>query len=53
LTRLSTFSFPVNLNETTRAFFERTAQMEGGRTAEICGPCYRANPILPQAAAAA
>src|SRR5437016_1606350 len=34
LTRLSTFSFPVNLNETTRAFFERTAQMEGGSTAE-------------------
>src|SRR3954466_479554 len=30
LTRLSTFSFPVNLNETTRAFFERTAHMEGG-----------------------
>jgi len=34
LTRLSTFSFPVNLNETTRAFFERTAQMEGGQVAE-------------------
>jgi acetylornithine deacetylase/succinyl-diaminopimelate desuccinylase-like protein len=34
LTRLSTFSFPVSLNETTRAFFERTAQMDGGRVAE-------------------
>jgi len=34
LTRLSTFSFPVNLNETTRAFFERTAQMEGGQVSE-------------------
>jgi acetylornithine deacetylase/succinyl-diaminopimelate desuccinylase-like protein len=34
LTRLSTFSFPVNLNETTRAFFERTAQMDGGQVAE-------------------
>ena len=34
LTRLSTFSFPVNLNETTRAFFERTAQMEGGQLSE-------------------
>jgi len=34
LTRLSAFSFPVNLNETTRAFFERTAQMEGGQVAE-------------------
>ena len=34
LTRLSTFSFPVNLNETTRAFFERTAQIDGGQVAE-------------------
>src|SRR5438309_7109394 len=34
LTKLSAFSFPVNLNETTRAFFERTAQMEGGQVAE-------------------
>ena len=34
LTRLSTFSFPVNLNETTRTFFERTAQMEGGQLAD-------------------
>ena len=34
LTRLSEFSFPVNLNETTRAYFERTAQMEGGQVAE-------------------
>src|SRR5258708_24509291 len=34
LTRLLTFSFPVSLNETTRAFFERTAQMEGGQVAE-------------------
>ena len=34
LTRLSAFSFPVNLNETTRAFFERTAPMEGGQVAE-------------------
>ncbi len=34
LTRLSAFSFPVNLNETTRAYFERTAQMEGGQLAE-------------------
>ncbi len=34
LTRLSAFSFPVNLNETTRAFFERTAPMEGGQVAD-------------------
>ncbi|MGO9046450.1 MAG: M20/M25/M40 family metallo-hydrolase [Xanthobacteraceae bacterium] len=33
LTRLSKFSFPINLNETTRLYFERTAQMEGGRIA--------------------
>src|ERR1700704_540333 len=34
LTRLSVFSFPVQFNETTRAYFERTAQMEGGQAAE-------------------
>ena len=34
LTRLSAFSFPVNLNETTRAYFERTAQMEAGQTSD-------------------
>jgi len=33
LVRLSKFSFPLNLNETTRAFFERTAQFEGEQTA--------------------
>ncbi|HKU17352.1 MAG TPA: M20/M25/M40 family metallo-hydrolase [Steroidobacteraceae bacterium] len=30
LDRLSKFSFPVNLNEVTHAFFERTAALEGG-----------------------
>src|SRR4051812_21228892 len=30
LTRLAAYSFPLKLNETTRAYFERTAQMEGG-----------------------
>jgi acetylornithine deacetylase/succinyl-diaminopimelate desuccinylase-like protein len=30
LERLSKFNFPVNLNEVTRAFFERTAALEGG-----------------------
>jgi acetylornithine deacetylase/succinyl-diaminopimelate desuccinylase-like protein len=33
LVRLSNFRFPVNLNETTRAYFERTAQFEGEQTA--------------------
>jgi acetylornithine deacetylase/succinyl-diaminopimelate desuccinylase-like protein len=30
LDRLNKFDFPVNLNEVTRAFFERTAALEGG-----------------------
>jgi acetylornithine deacetylase/succinyl-diaminopimelate desuccinylase-like protein len=34
LTRLSAFSFPIALNETTRAYFEKTAQMEGGQLAD-------------------
>jgi acetylornithine deacetylase/succinyl-diaminopimelate desuccinylase-like protein len=34
LTRLAAFSFPVNLNETTRVYFERTAQMDGGQVAD-------------------
>lgn len=33
LVRLSKFSFPLNLNETTRAYFERTAQFENEQTA--------------------
>ena len=33
LVRLSKFSFPLNLNETTCAYFERTAQFEGEQTA--------------------
>jgi acetylornithine deacetylase/succinyl-diaminopimelate desuccinylase-like protein len=33
LTRLSKFSFPFKLNETTRAYFERTADFEGDQTA--------------------
>ncbi|HTY36819.1 MAG TPA: M20/M25/M40 family metallo-hydrolase [Bacteroidota bacterium] len=31
LTRLSQYDFPVRLNETTRTFFERTAQREKGQ----------------------
>jgi acetylornithine deacetylase/succinyl-diaminopimelate desuccinylase-like protein len=33
LVRLSKFSFPLKLNETTRAYFERTAQFESEQTA--------------------
>src|SRR6202521_2428026 len=33
LVRLSKFSFPLKLNDTTRAYFERTAQFEGEQTA--------------------
>ena len=33
LVRLSKFSFPLKLNETTRAYFERTAQFENEQTA--------------------
>src|SRR5437899_7068965 len=33
LARLSRFSFPVNLNPTTRAYFERTAELEMSQTA--------------------
>jgi acetylornithine deacetylase/succinyl-diaminopimelate desuccinylase-like protein len=33
LVRLSRFSFPTHLNDTTRVFFERSAQLESGQTA--------------------
>jgi acetylornithine deacetylase/succinyl-diaminopimelate desuccinylase-like protein len=33
LVRLSKFGFPPRLNETTRAYFERSAQLEGGHMA--------------------
>jgi acetylornithine deacetylase/succinyl-diaminopimelate desuccinylase-like protein len=33
LTRLAKFDFPVNLNEVTRAYFERTSKLETGQTA--------------------
>lgn len=32
LTRLAKFNFPINLNETTRMFFERSALQETGQT---------------------
>jgi hypothetical protein len=33
LARLSKFNFPFKLNETTRAYFERTAELEGEQVA--------------------
>jgi hypothetical protein len=33
LVKLSKFTFPLHLNETTRAYFERMAQFEGEQTA--------------------
>lgn len=33
LTRLAKFDFPVNLNEVTRVYFERTSKLETGQTA--------------------
>ena len=33
LARLAKFSFPLKINETTRAYFERTAELEGEQTA--------------------
>ena len=33
LVKLSKFSFPMHLNETTRAYFERAAEFEGDQTA--------------------
>ena len=33
LARLAKFSFPSKINETTRAYFERTAELEGEQTA--------------------
>jgi acetylornithine deacetylase/succinyl-diaminopimelate desuccinylase-like protein len=35
LARLSEFAFPIELNEITRAYFERYAQFEEGETAEL------------------
>src|SRR5262249_3209745 len=33
LVRLSKFSFPLHLNDTTRAYFDRIAQLDGGQNA--------------------
>jgi acetylornithine deacetylase/succinyl-diaminopimelate desuccinylase-like protein len=52
LTRLSKFSFPINLNETTRLYFERTAQIEGGQVASDIRTVL-SDPSDPSAAPAA
>jgi acetylornithine deacetylase/succinyl-diaminopimelate desuccinylase-like protein len=52
LTRLAAFSFPVNLNDTTRVYFERTAQMSGGQLAEDLRAVVSGSPDAASAAAA-
>jgi acetylornithine deacetylase/succinyl-diaminopimelate desuccinylase-like protein len=52
LTRLAGFSFPVNLNDTTRVSFERTAQMEGGQLADDLRAVISDHPDAINAAAA-
>ena len=49
LVRLSKFSFPPSLNETTRAYFERSAQFENEQTAADIRAIL-AGPIDPSAA---
>jgi acetylornithine deacetylase/succinyl-diaminopimelate desuccinylase-like protein len=44
LVRLSKFSFPLDLNETTRAYFERAAQFEGEQTASDMRAVLRDKP---------
>jgi acetylornithine deacetylase/succinyl-diaminopimelate desuccinylase-like protein len=52
LDRLSKFDFPVNLNEVTRAFFERTAALEGGDLGAAMKAVGQSNGADAQAAAA-
>lgn len=49
LARLSKFDFPVKLNETTRAFFEKMSKIETGQTARDMIAITR-TPLDPQAA---
>ena len=44
LSRLSKFAFPVKLNETTRAYFERTAELENDQTAADIRSVLSAHP---------
>jgi acetylornithine deacetylase/succinyl-diaminopimelate desuccinylase-like protein len=53
LSRLSKFAFPVDLNETTRLYLERTAPIEGGQIAADIGTVLSASsdPAASMAAA--
>src|SRR5713101_368201 len=44
LTRLAAFDFPIKLNETTRAYFERSAAMEDAQVAEDMSSVMSSNP---------
>jgi len=44
LARLSKYAFPVKLNETTRAYFERTAELESEQTAADIRSVLSAHP---------
>ena len=48
LVRLSKFSFPLNFNETTRAYFERVAQFESEQTAADIRAVLSDKPIPPR-----
>jgi acetylornithine deacetylase/succinyl-diaminopimelate desuccinylase-like protein len=50
LDRLARFDFPVNLNEVTRAFFERTAALEGGELGAAMKAVVQSNGSDAQAA---
>jgi acetylornithine deacetylase/succinyl-diaminopimelate desuccinylase-like protein len=44
LLRLSKYDFPVNLNEVTRAYFERSAKLESGQMAADLAAVAKPNP---------
>jgi len=50
LSRLQNFSFPVNVNEITRNYFEKTAAFSGGQTAEDKRAVAKQPPDLEAAA---
>ena len=52
LTRLGAFSFPVNLNDTTRVYFEGIAKIAGGELAEDLRAVVSGQPEAANAAAA-
>jgi acetylornithine deacetylase/succinyl-diaminopimelate desuccinylase-like protein len=46
LVRLSNFSFPLHLTDTTRAYFGKVAQLEGGQTATDIGAMLADKPDM-------